>query len=55
MKEVYDVLPLWMREMGQDFLADVQRLHDGPAKWNTEGLSADGIKFVTWIKEAYNL
>lgn len=53
--EVYNVLPLWMREMGQDFLADIQRLHDSTTRWNAEGLSADGVKFVAWIKEAYNL
>jgi hypothetical protein len=39
-------LPDWMMEMGIDFLADVQSLHDVADCWNDSGLSARGKEEV---------
>jgi hypothetical protein len=50
-----DYLPVWMKEMGLDFLRDVQKLHDGLLNWNENGLSPIGESGVDFIKSSYGL
>lgn len=38
-------LPVWMTEMGVNFLAVCQTLHDDPDHWNNKGLSASGKRY----------
>ena len=54
-QEVFDSLPTWMQDLGQDFLYDVQRLHDLKNYWSDKGLSSDGLKFVEIIKQKYDI
>lgn len=53
--EVFDSLPTWMQDLGQDFLYDVQRLHDLKNYWSDKGLSSDGLKFVEITKQKYDI
>lgn len=46
-------LPVWMIEMGLDFLGEVQVLHDTPFYWNDTGLSDKGKKAYRRIVEEY--
>lgn len=51
--EVY--LPVWMREMGMDFLRGVQVLHDDVKCWDIEGITPYGESQVIHIKRMYGL
>ncbi len=53
--EVFDSLPTWMQDLGQDFLYDVQRLHYSKNYWSDKGLSSDGLKFVEITKQKYDI
>lgn len=39
---VWNELPKWMKEMGEGFLLECQRLHDNKSYWNDKGLSIEG-------------
>ena len=39
---IFNQLPDHLRELGQDFLVDLQRLHDFAENWNENGLSGQG-------------
>jgi hypothetical protein len=40
-KEIFKLLPDWMKELGQDFLIDTQSLHDKAQNW--------GVNELTWV------
>lgn len=46
---VFEQLPEWLRSLGQDFLWDVQQLHDTNSNWNN-GLTPLGLEFVSKIR-----
>ena len=53
--KVFKKLPKWMRELGQDFLSDMQELHDEEYNWDEGGLTELGKERVQEIKSEYNL
>ena len=54
-KEIFNTLPKRLQDMGEDFLSDIQSLHDCGWYWNSEGLTQDGLSKVNQIKAIYNL
>jgi hypothetical protein len=52
--EIYELLPPELKEYNQEFLIDLQALHDKPENWNESGLSEIGKyrrnHIETWIK-----
>lgn len=46
-----NLLPEWMRDLGENFLMDVQTLHDTNAYWNDSGLSSKGKDWANHIKK----
>lgn len=50
-----DLLPKWMRDMGVNFLMEVQSLHDVSEFWSEKGLSGIGIERVYHIINKYKL
>lgn len=48
------LLPDWMRDLGEDFLFDIQELHDGGSYWGEVGLSKDGERQVKFIRKRIN-
>lgn len=50
---VYEWLPMWIKELGKDFLVEVQRLHDRFEYWEDTGLSERGEEYVSSIKNTY--
>lgn len=53
--EIFEMLPKRLRDMGQDFLRDIQLLHDYNNNWNSKGLSELGIRRKNKIIINYNL
>lgn len=53
--EVFVVLPKKLKDLGQDFLAEVQRLHDNKSNWDENGLTHYGNTKVEIIKTDFNL
>lgn len=49
----FEKLPNWMREMGRDFLCNVQRLHDGTLSWDDKGLSKIGLERLKDLENEY--
>ena len=49
------LLPPRLKRLGQEFLEQVQLLHDVDENWNTRGLSKIGREEVRNIREDYNL
>lgn len=52
-KEIANSFPLWMQEMGADFLKECQGLHDLKNYWNENGLSEDGKIHLNLILGKY--
>lgn len=52
---IFKKLPKKLRQLGQDFLTDIQILHDIQKYWNSEGLSKVGEEYYKDIKEKYEL
>lgn len=57
---IFELLPDYLKELGQDFLSSVQWLHDCHAFWINRrgeggGLTAEGKQYVTEIKAKYLL
>lgn len=55
-KNRFDLLPLWMREMGVNFLSEMQQLHDNgfdgrSTYWDENGLTFNGIQKFESIKQ----
>lgn len=50
---VFDRLPKKIKELGVDFLADLQVFHDVVSYWNNEGLTNDGKEEFERIKNKY--
>lgn len=53
--KVFDRLPNDLKELGQDFLSNLQGLHDDTYNWSETGLSKSGQKSVYRIKEKFGL
>ena len=43
-REVFNLMPDELKELGQSFLAKLQSLHDDKSNWNEDGLSGWGKK-----------
>ncbi len=41
-KRIFDLLPLYLRELGEDFLGAIQDLHDNKLHWANDGMSEAG-------------
>ena len=50
-----DTLPLWMQDLGEEFLHNVQDIHDNDFYWNDKGLSEQGIEKTNQIIDAFGL
>lgn len=48
---VQNLLPKDVKELGKDFLADLQCLHDRSDSWDHSGLSESGLEYWNSIKE----
>ena len=48
-------LPKEVKELGVEFLTDLQSLHDTAPFWDADGLTISGEGFVTQIKRDYDL
>jgi hypothetical protein len=53
--EYFNQFPDWMREMGFDFLLEIQRLHDYSSYWDENGISEIGQKPYARIVERFDL
>lgn len=51
---VFEQLPENVRELGQEFLRDLQRLHDLEYHWNTKGLSVVGDSFMMGLEAKWS-
>lgn len=50
-----NLVPDWMKELGGDFLQELQRLHDNSRNWNEKGLSTIGEECLSDIKNKFDL
>ncbi len=48
-------LPKWLINMGEDFLFNLQWLHDRKSNWNDKGLSCNGVDQLKKIIDTYQL
>lgn len=48
--EYYDLIPKSLKELGIEFLKDIQELHDCTFNWNYSGLSESGQIHYDYIK-----
>ena len=48
--EVFNQLPENVKELGQEFLQDLQKLHDNYQYWNENGLSDSGNKIMMQLE-----
>jgi hypothetical protein len=53
--KIFNQLPEKLKEYTQEFLSDLQILHDNSDNWNEEGLSETGKKVVSQIIRAHKL
>lgn len=53
--EVFESLPTWLQELGQDFLVSIQILHDRKENWDSKGLSEIGKEHVNNIITKYDI
>jgi len=51
---VFEQLPDNVKELGQEFLQDLQKLHDGGHYWTPVGLSDDGDDFMTRLEAKWS-
>jgi hypothetical protein len=51
---VFEQLPDNVKELGQGFLQDLQKLHDDGHYWTPDGLSDDGNGFITVLEEKWS-
>ncbi len=54
-ERVFNMLPKKIKELGIDFLYELQKLHDYSYNWCIEGLSDNGKDSVDEIKIRFNL
>jgi hypothetical protein len=52
---IFNKLPAKLKELGQDFLTDLQKLHDEENNWNEKGLSKVGKAARTKILKTFKL
>ena len=52
---VFGILPGEIKELGRNFLNDIQHLHDLDRFWTPFGLSTGGQLRVKYIKEKYEI
>ena len=52
---VFEALPQELKDLGQDFLGDIQSLHDTATWWNATGLTYEGIVKVNKLKALHDL
>lgn len=52
---IFNKLPKKLRQLGQDFLTDIQILHDLQVYWNSKGLTKAGKEYYKAIKQKYEL
>ena len=46
----YEFIPDELKELGVNFLYDIQHLHDNDSNWERRGLSSEGEEWVYFIK-----
>lgn len=52
-EEIFNLLPKKLQELGDEFLMELQNLHDKKANWNKKGLNREGRKEYTSIKKKF--
>ena len=52
---LFNELPSWMKEMGRNFLIEIQSLHDNNICWTENGLSGAGLRQVDTLKVQFEL
>lgn len=53
--EAFHLLPVEIKELGEDFLYLLQKLHDADAFWYEGGLTKEGKEAVQKMKQQFNL
>ncbi len=53
--DIFEELPIWLQNLSQEFLRELQQLHDDKDNWIEIGLSELGREKVEEIKLKYNL
>ena len=53
--EVFELLPDNLKELGKNFLFEIQKLHDNKYNWNADGLSEKGVVAKNNIIQEFNL
>lgn len=53
--EVFKMLPENVKEYTQEFLMEIQDLHDNEENWDLKGISSYGKQTVEKIKKQFNL
>lgn len=51
--DAFEILPEELQELGQEFLIQIQDLHDFSKNWNELGLSEKGVEMVNIIKRDF--
>jgi hypothetical protein len=51
---IFEQLPENVKELGQEFLKDLQRLHDHAHHWSTKGLTVGGEEFMTELEAKWS-
>lgn len=54
-RDIEEKLPVWMFNLGLDFLTEIQTLHDMDDFWNPLGLSPEGKEFVKSLYIKFDL
>jgi hypothetical protein len=52
---IFTKLPKEVQDLGSDFLAYIQSLHDSDSNWDEKGLSYTGKESVKIIRKKFNL
>lgn len=52
---VFNMLPNYVKKLGQDFLSDLQYFHDYSYYWDEKGLTSEGKTKLKAIKLTHNL
>lgn len=53
--EIFSMIPMKMQKLGQNFLSEIQSLHDIKMNWNENGLTEFGKNNVQIIKQSFEL
>jgi hypothetical protein len=51
--ENFASVPVWMQQMGEEFLFNMQQLHDVSSHWDENGITESGMAWADRIRKKY--